>query len=242
MTVDPVALARDWAAELPHEFNRRLAAALNDGAEAVEALKAAAALPWSIAAAQRALELARAGAGPYTSGALTALLDTQLEQPTITPVWTGPDAHQPTGRLTLAVLADLLDEAIQEIFLVSYATYPGPEIRAALARAVARQVKIIVLLERSADNPHFTGDIDPFPGLAAQRLHWPVSKRTVGASMHAKLLVIDRHTALVGSANLTGFGLERNLECGLLLRGGPIPAALADHVLALHRHGYLEYG
>ncbi|WP_425454039.1 phospholipase D-like domain-containing protein [Nocardioides immobilis] len=38
--------------------------------------------------------------------------------------------------------------------------------------------------------------------------------------MHAKVLVVDRRTALVGSANLTGHALERNLECGLLVRGG----------------------
>ncbi len=50
--------------------------------------------------------------------------------------------------------------------------------------------------------------------------------------MHAKVLVVDRRTALVGSANLTGYALERNLECGLLLRGGPVPSLLVDHLLS----------
>jgi cardiolipin synthase len=45
------------------------------------------------------------------------------------------------------------------------------------------------------------------------------------------VLIVDRCVALVGSANLTSYGLERNLECGLLIRGGPVPAALADHLL-----------
>lgn len=49
--------------------------------------------------------------------------------------------------------------------------------------------------------------------------------------MHAKILVVDRKSALVGSANLTGYGVERNLECSLLVRGGHLPAALAKHVL-----------
>lgn len=44
--------------------------------------------------------------------------------------------------------------------------------------------------------------------------------------MHAKVQVVDRRTALVGSANLTGYGLERNLECGLLVTGGAVPQAL----------------
>jgi phosphatidylserine/phosphatidylglycerophosphate/cardiolipin synthase-like enzyme len=48
--------------------------------------------------------------------------------------------------------------------------------------------------------------------------------------MHAKVLVVDRKTALVGSANLTGYGLERNLEAGMLIRGGPVPALLAEHL------------
>jgi cardiolipin synthase len=49
--------------------------------------------------------------------------------------------------------------------------------------------------------------------------------------MHAKVLVVDRQTALVGSANLTGYGLERNLEAGVLIRGGPVPSLLAEHLL-----------
>ncbi len=49
--------------------------------------------------------------------------------------------------------------------------------------------------------------------------------------MHAKILVVDRRVALVGSANLTGYGLERNLECGLLVRGGPVPRLLVEHLL-----------
>jgi phosphatidylserine/phosphatidylglycerophosphate/cardiolipin synthase-like enzyme len=43
--------------------------------------------------------------------------------------------------------------------------------------------------------------------------------------------VVDRESALVGSANLTGYVLERNLEWGLLIRGGRLPAAVAEQVL-----------
>ena len=49
--------------------------------------------------------------------------------------------------------------------------------------------------------------------------------------MHAKILVVDRRIALVGSANLTGHALERNLECGVLIRGGPVPGQLVAHLL-----------
>jgi len=77
------------------------------------------------------------------------------------------------------------------------------------------------------------GNEDPFRGLAVRSLYWPGRLRPAGASMHAKLLVVDRRTALVGSANLTGAGLDKNLECGLLVRGGPLPSEIAAHILGI---------
>lgn len=231
MSADPVALARQWAHELPVEFARRLAAALRDGPEAVRALHREATLPLSTSAAARALELVQVGQGPYASGALSAYLASQADQPVVTPVWTGPESERPSGRLTIGVLADLIDEAQHDILLVSYATHPGAEVRAALTEAAARGVEITTLFERPADNHEFSGHGDPLPNIRARRLSWPAASRPVGASMHAKVLVVDRRVALVGSANLTGYGLERNLECGLLIRGGPVPATLADHLL-----------
>jgi phosphatidylserine/phosphatidylglycerophosphate/cardiolipin synthase-like enzyme len=190
-------------------------------------------LPASTAALRLALEIAQAGDGPYASGMLTALIDNVAEQPTVTPVWTGPESNTPGGRLTLAVLADLISEADQEVLLVSYATLPGAEVRSALAAAAGRGVEITTLLERNASNPQFTDHGEPFPDLPARRLCWPATNRPAGAAMHAKILVVDRRTALIGSANLTGYGLQRNLECGLLVRGGPVPASIADHLLTL---------
>ena len=233
MSPSPDALAAAWAKELPRDFCQKLGHALRAGPQAVQALKAATALPASVAAAEAALVLAEAGDGPYTSGALRARLDVLACQPEVTPVWTGPDSHQHVGRLTAAVLADLISEARAEILLVSYATFPDAEVRAALSAAVARGVAVTTLLEREVDNPNYDSDIDPFPGLAARRLFWPLHERPPGAAMHAKILVVDRHTALVGSANLTGSGLERNLECGLLVRGGQLPGEITDHILGL---------
>jgi phosphatidylserine/phosphatidylglycerophosphate/cardiolipin synthase-like enzyme len=203
------------------------------GPEAVLALKGITVLPGSHAAAEQALQLVKAGEGPYTSGALTARLDVVAERAEVTTVWTGPDSHKPGYRLTVAVLADLISEAQSEILLVSYAIFPDADVRAALSAAAANGVRVTTLFERQVDNPHYESHVDPFPGLEARRLCWPADMRPPGASMHAKILVIDRHTALVGSANLTGFGLEKNLECGLLVRGGPIPREIADHILGL---------
>ncbi len=89
-----------------------------------------------------------------------------------------------------------------------------------------------LLLERPQDNPKFHGHYEVFPGLSARRLAWPAPARPLDASMHAKVLVVDRCTALVGSANLTGHALERNFECGLLIRGGQVPPLLVGHLLS----------
>lgn len=231
MNGDPLVFARRWADELPRDFARRLAAALRAGPQALTSLRDDAVLPASAAAVRAARELTARGDGPYTSGALAARLDAIAEQPAVTPVWTGPESHAPQGRLTFAVLTDLIAEAEHEIVLASYATLPSVAIQSALSAAADRGAEITLLLERPADNPHFNGHHDPFPDLPARRLCWPALERPSGASMHAKVLVVDRRVALVGSANLTGYGLERNLEGGVLIRGGRVPSLLVEHLL-----------
>lgn len=232
MTLDPVAVAARWAQQLPREFARDLAAALRVGTPALHALQGHVALPDSSAAVRTGLALATQGDGQFAAGVLTGQLNAAADRPHVTPVWTGPESGVGRGRLTLAVVADLIDEAEHELLLASYATVPGASIRQALDAAVQRGVTLTLLLERPVDNPKYQGHTDPFPGLPARRLIWPAAVRPLGAAMHAKVLVVDRRTALVGSANLTGHALERNLECGLLLRGGPTSALLVEHLLS----------
>lgn len=228
MSANALRLARQWATNLPGPFSHQLADALRQGPDAVRALPAT--LPASTAARHQAIAVAEAGDGAFAGGALAAFLDARASQPTVTAVWTGPDSTHMDGRLTLAVLADLIGEAQHELLLVSYATYPSSEVRGALHDAAARGVQITTLLERPADNPHFHGADHPFADLPARHLVWPAHHREPGAALHAKVLVVDRRTALVGSANLTDYGLERNLECGLLIRGGPVPSIIAAHL------------
>jgi phosphatidylserine/phosphatidylglycerophosphate/cardiolipin synthase-like enzyme len=86
----------------------------------------------------------------------------------------------------------------------------------------------------SGDEPYraFTG----VPGI--QLWHWPVSARTEpGAKMHAKLAAADRRVLMVTSANLTQSGATKNIEAGLLIRGGAAPVRAAEHVDALRSAG-----
>ncbi|MHB1525556.1 MAG: DISARM system phospholipase D-like protein DrmC [Candidatus Dormibacteria bacterium] len=232
MSVDPADIARRWAEELPRDFARHLVTALRSGHDALLAVESEAVLPASASAVRVALDLTARGDGPFVGGVLSGWLDAMAEQPTLTPVWTGPESETAHGRLTLAVLSDLIDEAQSDILLVSYATLPSRSVRSALEAAASRDVEISLLLERPSDNPRFEGSDAPFPGLTARRLSWPAENRPTGASMHAKVLVVDRRTALIGSANVTGYGLDRNLECGVLIRGGTVPQLLINHLLS----------
>ncbi len=223
-------LAARWVGQLPRPFVVELAAALRAGGSHVRKLAQQTAAPASRHAAQQAFDAAEAGDGPYLAGVLDGLRSAAAAVTDIRPVWTGPGSAVGGGRLTIAVIADLVAEATTEIVLVSYATYPPAALKQALQEAVARGVEVTMLLERTQDKPGWDGMLEPFPDLEVTRLCWPLAARRSGASLHAKVLVVDREVALVGSANLTAFALERNLECGLLIRGGQVPRMLAEHL------------
>ena len=53
------------------------------------------------------------------------------------------------------------------------------------------------------------------------------------ASVHAKCAVADGALAFVTSANLTEAAMERNMELGVLMRGGQLPSLLETHLAAL---------
>lgn len=155
-------------------------------------------------------------------------------------VWTGPDSDMDTARLTSQVVVDLIAGAERSVLLCSFATTAEPRIHQAIADALARDVDVTVLYERRADNPAYDSDAATFVGLPVRRLVWPLDRRPRGAALHPKFIVIDEHTALIGSANLTGRALDFNLECGVLVRGGRGPRTISEHIWSLFRGGVLS--
>lgn len=242
MSARAAALASALAVQLPAADMRDLSAAAAEGSKGLLALRARSAANAVRDACDRALDALSSCAPEYLAGALAGaagLAEQQDRSGTVEVVWTGPHSPLRTSRLTSAVVTDLIGHARDEVVLVSFATQTEPRVAEALQGAVKRGVEVTLLLERHVDYPAYTGPELPFPELAALRLHWPGAARPEGAALHAKLLVVDTALALVGSANLTGRALERNLECGVLIRGGKAPALIRVHLRQLLEAGVL---
>jgi len=231
------------AEHLPAAGVRRLVRAAAEGPGAVRALRGSAAAAVLRSACEEVLTKLRHGDPAYLAGLLAGAAEAVTRarrHQHLDVVWPGPETASGPGRLTAATVAELIGQALKEILIVSYATQTEPAIAAALAAAAERGVEVTILAERHEDNPNYTGAAVPFPDLRAIRLRWPAGRRPVaGSAMHAKIVVVDDRIALVGSANVTSRAMESNLECGILIRGGPEPRAIRDHLTELRSRGIL---
>lgn len=208
MTDDAANWASRIAEELPGPDVRRLARAASGGPLAVRQLRARTPAPVLRDACDQLLTRITSE-DPYITGLLTGAaraVERAGQHQAIDVVWTGPESGITTGRLTAATVTELIRQARRQILLVSYATRTEPAIHAALTEAASRGVEITLLAENPADNPAYTAQGTPFPGLPAARLRWPASKRPPGAALHAKIIVVDDRIALITSANLTSRG------------------------------------
>jgi phosphatidylserine/phosphatidylglycerophosphate/cardiolipin synthase-like enzyme len=179
----------------------------------------------------------------YLTG-LAAGYSQRAAEVSVETVWSGPGSHHVPVRATAAVLADVVRDARRELVLMTYSARPHQPLSDALGAAISRGVAVTVVVETlqgagsalSGDEPYqaFTG----IPGI--ELWHWPASQRTEsGAKMHAKLAVADRRVLLITSANLTQSGVTKNIEAGLLIRGGTVPVRAAEHIDALRSAGIL---
>ncbi|WP_017975204.1 DISARM system phospholipase D-like protein DrmC [Actinopolyspora halophila] len=163
----------------------------------------------------------------------------------VEPVWSGPGSHPVPVRSTARVLVELIEKADRELFLMTYSARPHRQLRQALADALARGVTVTVIVETLQGARGALGGAEPaeaFTGLGGIELwHWPADRRVERSSkMHAKIAVADRSGLLVSSANLTQSGVDRNIEAGLLVRGGTAPVRAAEHLVELKTGGVLE--
>lgn len=170
-------------------------------------------------------------------GAVHTRLKTQQES-SLELVWTGPTTSYVATRRTEQVLLDLIRHAQKEVFLVSFVAYDVTAVVDALNSAAERGVDLLMLLESSADQ----GGSLTYDPISMMRKYVPSavlyswidrSAPFIDGKVHAKVAVADGATAFITSANLTGHALEKNMEAGVIIRGGSLPSDLRAHLRAL---------
>jgi cardiolipin synthase len=182
-----------------------------------------------------------------TSGASIALaLETALAAKasaatgSVDVVVTGPDSPAAPVRLTSEVVRQLIVGAQQRVTLVSYAAYQMPTIIAALDGAVGRGVQVDLILE-SPDRLQGGGGAAAYSKYRVY--HWPTEQRDPpDASLHAKAVIVDSRDVLLTSANMTNAAYDKNIELGLLCRGGSTAGRVQKHFDALISRGVLRAG
>jgi len=158
-------------------------------------------------------------------------------------VWTGPLTGIVPVRHTEQVLCEVIESARDHLFMVSFIAYEVQPIIKALREACNRKVRIDMLLESSTERGGTTTtdsirtmkDAVPSANVYAWRTADEgkgLSAFTMG-SVHAKCAVADRTLAFITSANLSVAAMERNMEIGILVRGGHLPDQLHRHLDAL---------
>ena len=165
-------------------------------------------------------------------------------------VWTGPDSHIIPLRRTDQALIQIINEARQKLTIVSFAVYKATSIMHALVQAARRGVVITLCLE-TPDASEGKIAFDTIRALGtdvaqhAQLVVWPHDQRPHSpdgkhGSLHAKVAVADSQALLISSANLTEYAMTLNMEMGVLVRGGELPAKVDAHFARLIEQGVLS--
>jgi cardiolipin synthase A/B len=153
-------------------------------------------------------------------------------------VWTGPSSKMVATRKTEQALLEVIDAATSRLFITSFVAYDVASIMSALRNAINRGVAVSMLLESS--DKHGGGvSMDAIGkmrvALPAARIYFWGDKGEsyIGGKVHAKVAVCDEIICFISSANLTGHAMEKNMEVGVLIRGGTVPMKLQNHLEAL---------
>jgi len=245
------------ASETPASYVEALAAAVQAGpASKALAVQGIPHLHYRGLATQF-IDLWQSGAATVTPDAVALALRTALhadkvhrESQTVELVWTGPSAEAHPFRRTEQAILQVLDSARERITLVSYAVYRIPNICEALVRAAGRGVRISVVVETpdrlEGENEYSTlRALGPSVASCSAVYYWPKEKRGQDdrgklGILHVKCAVADGRWLFLSSANLTEYAFTINMELGVLVTGGGLPAQVQEHFDRLIGDGVVE--
>lgn len=141
-----------------------------------------------------------------------------------------------------------IESAHSEIIIANAYFLPGIRFRRALARAVKRRVRVILLLQERVEFRLLN--------LASKALYGTLLESGVEihefrkSQMHSKVAVIDGHWATVGSSNIDPFSLFMALEANVMVQDrnfaetlrADLEIALTRHSRRVHRTAWRKYG
>lgn len=172
-------------------------------------------------------------------------------------VVTGPDIRG-EARDTAVVVEQLFNDAKASVLLVGFALYDGQSIFRRLAERLDETpgMDVTLCLDISRHYTDTTRDSDLIDKYADdfKARHWSGKRMPkvyfdprglmmdgqTRAVLHAKCIVIDRAAALVTSANPTPAAYTKNIEVGVVVRGGTIPGEISAHFEWLIKAGKLR--
>lgn len=157
------------------------------------------------------------------------------EESEVRTVWSGPRTAGVPSRATAQVLVEVIDQTSEELVAMTYSARAYKPLTKALRSAVERGVRVDIVVETKSGATGLLNGPEPAAAFAAvpggALWHWPAEARTPRRSrQHAKIAVADSRLLFLGSANLTASGATRNIEAGVLVRGGTAPQRAAEHV------------
>lgn len=164
--------------------------------------------------------------------------------PEIELTWSGPMPTTSHLRRTEQVLLQMVEQAQESLWIITYSAYDVAEVKSALQAAVKRGVDVRFVLE-TEESGELKGDPAKALGVGegAKVYVWPEDKRPKTESqrgvLHAKAAIRDDIELLLTSANLTGSAMHFNMELGIVIRGDEARRAI-EHLRALQLSGELE--
>ena len=146
-------------------------------------------------------------------------------------VWTGPKVEGSHLRATRQVVQDIIQGARTNLLVVGYwiagrGDNEGiiNDVVDQIADAVRRGAAVTMVLDQGEkpygkNNREILLDLWPDEIAPPTMLTWEIPEAEKHLKLHAKVLVADRHDALVTSANLTMYAMDRNMEMGVRVTG-----------------------
>jgi phosphatidylserine/phosphatidylglycerophosphate/cardiolipin synthase-like enzyme len=129
-------------------------------------------------------------------------------------------------------LVSVVAEAMQEILVTAYSLTSGSgRVMERVTRAASSGIRCVFVINRlNQQRPEARASLEALASrYPANVAVYDFEDAVAAEGLHAKVVVVDRKAAVVGSANLTFHGMTASHELGLLVRG-PAAASVASAI------------